>query len=110
MGTDGQHTEPVQQERRHLVLGIAALYYGNTWVTKEGNKGRKKLRGLVSSAGTHKTLGGISEIRRLVERRTGSSAPILLLQVCGTLKARGGDYCGSQAGLCTAGASTQPAQ
>lgn len=32
--------EPEQQERRHLVLGIAALYYANIWVTKEGNKGR----------------------------------------------------------------------
>lgn len=32
--------EPVQQEQRHPALGIAALYYANIWVTKEGNKGR----------------------------------------------------------------------
>lgn len=32
--------EPKQQEWRLLVLGVAALYYANIWVTKERNKGR----------------------------------------------------------------------
>lgn len=45
-------------------------------------QGQNEWRGLLCSAGTRKALGSINEMCRLVGRRTGSSALILVSQAC----------------------------